>query len=128
MRRQSEQWGGGTLRPSPKATTRWTPLWLLLGALGLQGCAHSPLPPLQTSIQCQVDPQLRQPIERPPLPSESSQEAMAVFSIQQEMTISRAELQRNYAVKALDNCNQANALLTQALAKPQGKPWWKLWG
>jgi hypothetical protein len=52
---------------------------------------------------------------------------MAVFSINQEMTISLAELQRNYAVKSLDNCNQANTLLAQALAKPPGKPWWRVW-
>jgi hypothetical protein len=127
MRPRSEQWGGGTPRPSPKATTRSMLALTLLGGLGLPGCAHSPRPPPTRFLACQVDPALREPVARPPLPQGSSQEAMAVFSINQEMTISLAELQRNYAVKSLDNCNQANTLLAQALAKPPGKPWWRVW-
>lgn len=128
MKPRSEQWGGSTPRRSPKAATLWILASIALGGLGLTGCAHGQRkPPPSRFLECPVDPGLREKIDRPPLPQGSSQEDMAVFSIQQEMTISLAELQRNYAVKTIDNCNAANGLLAQALAKPVGKPWWRLW-
>jgi hypothetical protein len=101
---------------------------MLLGELVLSGCASHPAePPRMAFVACPVDPALRRPVERPPLPAEHSQSAMAVFSIAQEAALSVAETQRDYAVRAIDNCNDVNGKLQQALSSSQKRAWWHVW-